>query len=111
MKLHTLKFAESFVQPILDNGVSKVVQFSFEKGKVLEKHHTSSDILVFVLQGHIRFMAGEEEVQMSAGNMLTLEKNIEHSIEALEESLVVLVLTPSPTAHSIFKPNEIPVAD
>jgi quercetin dioxygenase-like cupin family protein len=37
--------------------------------------------------------------------MVSLEKNVEHSLKALEQSLVILVLTPSPTAHSIFKPQ------
>jgi quercetin dioxygenase-like cupin family protein len=62
---------------------------------VLERHKTSSDILVFVLQGKIRFKANEEVV-LQAGGLVSLEKNVEHSIEAIEESLVVLVLTPSP---------------
>lgn len=104
MKVFSLAFTESFAKPLLDNGVSKVVQFSFPKGKVLEKHSTSSDILVFVLEGRIRFTA-HEEVTLQGGEMISLEKNVEHSLEALEQSLVVLVLTPSPSAHSIFQPE------
>jgi quercetin dioxygenase-like cupin family protein len=104
VKVYPLKFEEQFAKPILDNGVSKVVQFSFPPGKVLEKHKTSSDILVFVLQGRIQFSANEE-VTLQAGDMVSLEKNVEHSLKALEQSLVILVLTPSPTAHSIFKPQ------
>jgi quercetin dioxygenase-like cupin family protein len=82
MNIYTLQrkilmnFAESFIRPVLDNGVSKVVQFSFSKGKVLEKHKTSSDILVFVLQGKIRFKANEEAV-LQAGDLVSLEKNAE----------------------------------
>ena len=103
MEKYELNFSEKFIQPVLDNGVSKVVQFSFPQGKVLEKHKTTSDILVFVLKGQVYFRT-DEETLLKQGDMLSLEKNIEHSIEALEESLVTLVLTPSPTAHSIFKP-------
>ncbi|HJV47383.1 MAG TPA: cupin domain-containing protein [Bacillota bacterium] len=104
MEKYTLQFVEKFIRPVLDNGASKVVQFSFPKGKVLEKHHTTSDILVFVLKGQVYFRT-DEEVLLKEGDLLSLEKNIEHSIEALEDSLVTLVLTPSPTAHSIFKPT------
>jgi quercetin dioxygenase-like cupin family protein len=104
VKVYPLKFEEQFVKPILDNSVSKVVQFSFPKGKVLQKHNTSSDILVFVLQGRIQFSTNEE-VTLQAGDMVSLEKNVEHSLKALEQSLVILVLTPSPAAHSIFKPQ------
>ncbi|UOF91186.1 hemerythrin domain-containing protein [Fodinisporobacter ferrooxydans] len=104
MKTFAFQFSDSFIKPLLDNGYSKVVQFSFPKGKVLEKHKTSSDILVFVPQGNIRFQAVEEAV-LKSGEMISLEKNIEHSITALEDSIVVLVLTPSPSAHSILKPQ------
>lgn len=103
MKMFPLNAEESFVRPLMDNGVSKVVKFSFPKGKVLHKHKTTSDILVFVMQGRIRFVA-REEVELTAASMISLEKEVEHSIEALEDSLVVLVLTPSPEAHSILKP-------
>ena len=36
--------------------------------------------------------------------MISLDKNVEHSIEALEDSLVILVLMLSPEAHSMFRP-------
>lgn len=104
MNPYKLSFEETFIQPVLDNGVSKVVKFSFPKGKVLQKHETTSDILVFVLEGKIRFTAGED-VELQTADMISLGKQVEHSIEALEDSLVVLVLTPSPNAHSIFKPD------
>ncbi|TRY26525.1 hypothetical protein FOI68_06525 [Brevibacillus sp. LEMMJ03] len=103
MKKYPLSFEETFIRPMLDNGVSKVVKFSFPKGKRLQKHKTSSDILLFVLQGTIRFTA-HEEVELAAASMISLEKQVEHAIEALEDSVVVLVLTPSPEAHSMFSP-------
>ncbi|KIL41684.1 hypothetical protein SD70_06130 [Gordoniibacillus kamchatkensis] len=103
MNRYPLSFEESFIRPVLDNGVSKVVKFSFPKGKVLRKHKTTSDILVFVLQGKVRFSA-DEEVELEAINLLCLDKQVEHSIEALEDSLVVVVMTPSPEAHSLLKP-------
>jgi quercetin dioxygenase-like cupin family protein len=56
-----------------------------------------------VLQGTIRFTA-HEEVELAAASMISLEKQVEHAIEALEDSVVVLVLTPSPEAHLMFSP-------
>jgi len=100
MNIYSLSFEQHFVRPVLDNGVSKVVKFSFPKGKILPKHKTTSDILVFVLQGKIRFVADGEAV-LAQNDMISLGKQIEHSIEALEDSLVVLVLTPSPESHPI----------
>jgi quercetin dioxygenase-like cupin family protein len=56
-----------------------------------------------LLQGKVRFTV-HEEVELAAASMISLEKQVEHSIDALEDSLVVLELTPSPEAHSMFKP-------
>jgi len=103
MNVYPMSYEESFIRPLLDNGVSKVVKFSFPKGKVLKKHKTTSHILVFILKGKIRFVANEE-MELAATQLLSLDKQVEHSIEALEDSLVVLVLTPSPEAHSMFNP-------
>lgn len=105
MQLYSLDFKDNFVQPIMDNKVSKVVQFSFPKGKVLEKHKTSSPILVIVLSGQVCFKA-EEEVLLQVGQLVSLEPNVEHYVEALEDSILLLVLTPSPTMHTIFRPSE-----
>ncbi|RAP76548.1 hypothetical protein [Paenibacillus montanisoli] len=105
MKVQPLQFTESFIEPVMDNGVSKVVKFSFPKDKELQKHKTTSDILVFVLDGHIRFVAGEE-FYLKAGDMINVEKEIEHSITALEKSIVLVVMTPSPSYHTILKPSQ-----
>jgi quercetin dioxygenase-like cupin family protein len=102
MKVYPLAYEASFVRPVMDNGGFKVVKFSFPKGKLLKKHKTESDILVFVLEGKILFSA-EEEVEVSACRMISLERLAEHSIEALEDSLVVVVMSPSPQARSLFQ--------
>lgn len=105
MTVYSLAFNDRFVKPIMDNKVSKVVQFSFPKGKLLDKHKTSSAILVSVISGKVRFQA-EEEVILESGQLLSLEPNVEHSVEALEDSVMLLTMTPSPSAHTIFKKNE-----
>ncbi len=80
------------------------MKFSFPKDKELQKHKTTSDILVIVMEGNIKFIAGEEH-QLNSGDMITVEKNVEHSIEALEQSVVLVIMTPSPTLHTILKPE------
>lgn len=105
MEIYPLAFREHFIQPIMDNKASKVAQFSFPKGKILEKHKTSSHILVLVVFGQVQFKA-DEEVLLQTGQLVSLEPNVEHSVEALEDSIMLLILTPSPSAHTIFRPSE-----
>lgn len=105
MNVYSLNFSDRFVTPIMDNKVAKVVQFSFPKGKVLKEHKTSSAILVSVVSGKVRFKAGEE-VLLEEGQLLSLEGDVEHSVEALEDSVMLVTLTPSPSSHTIFKPKD-----
>jgi len=105
MKVYSLAFNEKFIQPVMDNKFSKVVQFSFSKGKLLEKHKTSSPILVMVVSGKVKFTANEEVV-LQSGQLVSLEADVEHTVAALEDSIMLLILTPSPSFHSIFRPSE-----
>jgi quercetin dioxygenase-like cupin family protein len=97
MNTYPLVFREHFSQLIMDNKASKVVQFSFPKGKILDRHKTSSHILVLVVSGQARFNA-DEEILLQTGHLVSLEPNVEHSVEALEDSIMLLILTPSPSA-------------
>lgn len=101
MKIYPLTFEDTFVQPLIDNGVSKVVKFSFPRGKILKKHKAPSALLLFVAQGKIRFTAGKE-AEISTAQMVSLDAEVEHALEALEDSVVVLILTPSPNAHPLL---------
>lgn len=106
MHTYSLAFKEQFAHTILDNQVSRVVQFSFPKGKILDTHKTSSAILVQVITGQVKFKAeGMRESWLQPGELLSLEPHVEHAVEALEDSVVLLVLTPSPSSHTLFKPD------
>jgi quercetin dioxygenase-like cupin family protein/hemerythrin-like domain-containing protein len=98
MKTHRFAQVASFMIPVLDNGVAKVVHLSFPAGKILDRHKAPSAILVFVMQGKMVFRTDSESVTLQSGDMVSLEKNVEHVLEALEDSVAALVLTPSPNA-------------
>lgn len=43
-----------------------------------------------VLAGSVRFSAGSEQTALSAGHIAALDRNVIHSLEALEESVILL---------------------
>jgi quercetin dioxygenase-like cupin family protein len=61
-----------------------------KKGARLNEHRTKGPIAVHVLAGSIRFSAGAERI-LSVGEMVGLDLNVAHSLEALEESAIILV--------------------
>jgi len=61
-----------------------------KKGARLHEHRTKRPIAVQVVSGSIHFSTGAERI-ISAGEMVGLDRNVAHSVEALEESAIILV--------------------
>jgi quercetin dioxygenase-like cupin family protein len=61
-----------------------------KQGARLHEHRTKGPIALQVVSGSIRFSAGAERT-ISAGEIVSLDRNISHSLEALEESAIILV--------------------
>jgi quercetin dioxygenase-like cupin family protein len=61
-----------------------------KQGARLHEHRAKGPIAVQVISGSIRFSAGAERI-ISAGEIVGLDRNIAHSVEALEESTLILV--------------------
>jgi quercetin dioxygenase-like cupin family protein len=63
-----------------------------KKGAKLQEHHTKAPITVHVLEGRINFIAGAKPHPLTAGMLLALDRAISHSIEALEDSALILTV-------------------
>lgn len=94
MERYALSFRDKPVQNIVQRGKSKFVQLSFNPGQGLAKHQASLALTVIVLTGHVLFTVGHQTESLQSSDMLTLEPSVEHAIEAVEQSTVLLVLTP-----------------
>ena len=70
----------------------RIVLAVLAKGEALQEHGTQGQITVAVVQGAIRFDALNERVRLTAGALLTLRPGIRHSVEALEESALVITV-------------------
>ena len=81
------------VTKIFDGERRQIIEVNLRRGEVLSKHKAQEPITVFCLAGNGRFLAGEhlkEEIELSAGVLLTLEGGIEHEVIA-EPELKILV--------------------
>jgi quercetin dioxygenase-like cupin family protein len=75
---------------LVKNAALNILLMVFKKGARLREHRTKGPIAVHVISGSIRFSAGAERI-IAAGEMVGLDRNIAHSVEALEESAIILV--------------------
>lgn len=62
-----------------------------KKGARLAEHRTKGPIAVHVLSGSVRFGAGSKHADLLSGNIAALDREIEHELEAVEESVVLLI--------------------
>lgn len=60
-------------------------------GARLAEHRTKGPIAVHVLSGKVRFVAGSENAELSPGTIAALDREVTHELEALEESVVLLI--------------------
>ena len=68
-----------------------------DKGCIVPKHSHDNEQLTYILEGALRFWIGEdgdEEIVVSAGEVLHIPSNVPHKAEALEDTLDVDVFSP-----------------
>jgi quercetin dioxygenase-like cupin family protein len=63
-----------------------------KKGAKLQAHHTRAPITIQVIVGKINLIASGKSQVATAGMLIALDRAIEHSIEAVEESALVLTV-------------------
>ena len=69
-----------------------VALMMLKKGAKLQEHHTRAPITVQVIEGRINFVAKGKTQLATAGMIVALDRGIAHSVEALEESSLVLTV-------------------
>jgi quercetin dioxygenase-like cupin family protein len=69
-----------------------VALMMLKKGAKMQEHHTRAPITVQVIEGKINFVAKGKSQVATAGMLIALDRAIEHSVEAVEESALVLTV-------------------
>jgi quercetin dioxygenase-like cupin family protein len=61
---------------------------------VVPRHDHPNEQVANVVSGRLRFVVGDEEVVVAAGESISLPGGVPHEVEALEDSLVLDVFSP-----------------
>jgi len=70
----------------------RVVLIVMTSGGRLVNHRTEGRIAVHALTGRLNFRTAEQSVDLSAGQMLTLERDLPHDVEAAADSAFLLTI-------------------
>jgi quercetin dioxygenase-like cupin family protein len=85
------KSADRQAVSLVKDDALNVLLMVLKKGANLHEHRTKGPIAVQLISGSIRFSGGPVQRIISAGEMVGLDRGIPHSLEALEESALILV--------------------
>jgi len=80
------------ITPLITNDFTKEIRIVFREGQAMKAHKTSFPITVMIVQGSIDFGVGEERYTLVSGDVVALEGNVMHDLNALEDSIVRLSL-------------------
>jgi quercetin dioxygenase-like cupin family protein len=70
----------------------RLVLIVMRSGGQLVNHRTEGRISVHALSGRINFRTAEQSTDLSAGQMLTLEREVQHDVEAAVDSAFLLTI-------------------
>jgi unsaturated pyranuronate lyase len=64
------------------------------KGAIVPEHSHHNEQVTYILEGKLRFTFSDEEVDVAAGEVLTIPPHLPHRAEALEDTLDVDIFHP-----------------
>jgi quercetin dioxygenase-like cupin family protein len=70
----------------------RVVFMLMKPGTRLQEHHARGRISVQTLSGHVRLHLRDQTIDLPAGRLLALEREVAHDVEAIEESAMLLTI-------------------
>jgi len=74
----------------------RAVVIDLNAGDELGEHRVHENAIVHVVSGRVRVTGAEHDVECEAGSLVTFEPRETHSVRALEDSRMLLLLAPWP---------------
>jgi quercetin dioxygenase-like cupin family protein len=71
----------------------RIVLIALQKGGHIEEHSADARISLHTLNGHAKLQLPEQTVDLPEGHLLVLDRALEHDLEALEESAILLTIS------------------
>lgn len=70
----------------------RIVLMALKAGAGLPEHHASGPISIQVIEGELRVRVPDESVELSVGQLLAVESEMRHDVEAIVDSAFLLTI-------------------
>ncbi len=91
--LEGVHFEKLHIETLNENSSNKEIRICMPKGAIMDKHKAPGAISVQVLEGKIIFEIENEKIEMHKGALISLEAQVLHRLDALENSVIRLSLS------------------
>jgi len=71
-----------------------IARIHLRAGAVVPTHAHTNEQIATVIEGRLRFVVGDEETVVTAGESMFVPSAVPHEVEALDDSLVLDVFSP-----------------
>jgi len=71
----------------------RIVLVSMKAGTRFKQHKTSARFAILMLAGHVRLHLPNATVEVPRGELLALDRDVSHDVEAIRQSTFLLILT------------------
>lgn len=79
---------------VLHTETMTIARIHLASGAVVPRHQHANEQVANVVSGRLRFVVGDAEVVVSAGESIAIPSDVPHEVEALQDSLVLDVFSP-----------------
>ena len=86
------KISSTKTYTLFKTDVMEVIRLVMPAGKQIAEHKAPGEITVHCLEGRIRFTSQEKPKELAAGDLLYLNAADPHSVEAIEDSTVLVTI-------------------
>lgn len=85
------KVTEMVASKTLGGAELSLTQAYFKKGARVPRHAHAGERLLYVLQGVIRVVAGNDDTTAREGNLLVIPAGVAYQVEVLDDAFVLTV--------------------
>lgn len=91
------------IKVLMETEFSKEIRIVFTEGQEMKEHKTAFPITVEMVAGDLKFGVKGEELSLTKGDLIALEGNVPHNLQAKTNCIVRLTLTKSDDVNRVKK--------
>lgn len=82
------------VRQVIHGANTTVARLEMKRGAMVAQHHHLNEQMTVMISGRLRFVFPERTLEVAGGEVMEIEPNLPHSVEALEDSVAIDVFSP-----------------